>query len=308
MDRRDFLKTLAVTGAAFTLKMQDGMEIFAQTNSSHPDLVAVMGGEPDTMFQKAIAEVGGMGTFVKRGQTIVVKPNIAWDKAPELAANTNPILVAEIVRHCVSAGAKDVFVFDNTCDNWRKCYTTSGIEEAAKRAGAKVIPAHQESSYRTISLPQGKSLKSMKVFEVLLDADAWINVPVLKHHGGANLTIAMKNLMGIIWDRRIFHRSNLQQCIADMCTLPQKPILNVVDAYRVLKSNGPQGRTKDDVVLAKGLFMSQDMVAVDTASTMFFNSQIRSMPLKDVKHISHGQELKIGTMDIDSLNVRRLRM
>jgi uncharacterized protein (DUF362 family) len=121
------------------------------------------------------------------------------------------------------------------------------------------------------------------------------------------MSIAMKNLMGIIWNRKIFHISNLQQCIADVCTLDKKPVLNIVDAYRVLKTNGPRGKSKEDVVLSKALFVSQDMVAVDTAATKFF-SQIREMPLSDVKYLSHGQEMKLGTMDIDKLNVKRLKM
>jgi len=307
MDRRSFLKNLAVVGAAFTLKMKGGMEVFAQTVQEAVDLVAVMGGEPAAMFQKGIEEMGGIGRFVKRGQKIVVKPNIGWDKVPELAANTNPQLVAEIVRQCIAAGAKEVVVFDNTCDEWKRCYKNSGIEDAAKAAGAKMMPADNKSYYTQISLPQGKKLKDMRVHKAILDCDAWINVPVLKHHGGANLTIAMKNLMGIIWNRKIFHISNLQQCIADMCTYEKKPVLNVVDAYRVLKANGPRGRSVEDVVLSKALFMSQDMVAVDTAATKFFG-QIREMPLDNVKHIAHGQDLKIGTMDIDKLNVKRIRM
>ena len=307
IDRRSFLKNLAIVGAAFTLKMKGGMEVFAQTASGAADLVAVMGGEPEAMFKRAIEEMGGIDKFVKRGQKIVVKPNIGWDKTPELAANTNPLLIKEIVSQCIAAGAKEVVVFDNTCDNWKRSYATSGIEAAAKAAGAKVIPADDKSYYTEVSLPQGKKLKSMKLHKAILDCDAWINVPILKHHGGANMSIAMKNLMGIIWDRKIFHISNLQQCIADVCTLQKKPVLNVVDAYRVLKANGPRGRSVEDVVLSKALFISQDMVAVDTAATKFFN-QIREMPLDDVKHIEHGQELKLGTMDIDKLNVKRIRL
>jgi uncharacterized protein (DUF362 family) len=312
MDKRDFLKTLAVTGVAFTIKMNDRMGILAQTIKNSPtdnpvDLVAVMGGEPEAMFKKAIAEIGGMNKFVKNGQKVVVKPNIGWDKVPELAANTNPKLVEEIINQCFTAGAKEVVVFDNSCDNWISSYKNSGIASVAKLAGAKVVPANEKSYYREISLPNGKKIKNMKVHEAILNCDVWINVPILKHHGGANMSIAMKNLMGIIWDRKIFHISNLQQCIADMCTLDKKPILNVVDAYRVLKTNGPQGKSKEDVVMAKGLFLSQDMVAVDTAATKFFN-QIRKMPLENVKYLEHGQNLKIGTMDIDNLNVKRLKM
>jgi len=312
VDRRGFLKTLAVVGAAFTLKMKGGMDVFAQTmpdiqTGKAVDLVAVMGGEPEAMFKKAIEEMGGISKFVKRGHRVVVKPNIGWDKTPELAANTNPLLVAEIVRQCIAAGAKEVVVFDNTCDNWKKCYANSGIEAAAKAAGAKMLPADDKSYYTEVSLPKGVKLKDMKVHKAILDCDVWINVPILKHHGGANMSISMKNLMGIIWDRKIFHINNLQQCIADVCTLEKKPVLNVVDAYRVLKANGPRGRSVEDAVLSKALFISQDMVAVDTAATKFF-SQIREMPLSDVKHLEHGERLKLGTMDIDKLNVKRIRI
>lgn len=312
MDRRNFLRAIALTGAAVTIKSSGGMDVLAQTldidqSGSPVDIVAVMGGEPEAMFRKAIAEMGGMGKFVKRGQKVVIKPNIGWDKTPELGGNTNPKLVAEIVKQCVSAGAKEVVVFDHTCDNWIRCYKNSGIEEAAKAAGAKVLPGDEESYYREVSLPQGKRLKSAKIHQAILDSDVWINVPVLKHHGGANLSMSMKNLMGIVWDRRIFHSSDLQQCIADICTLQKKPVLNVVDAYRVVKTNGPQGRSAADVVNPKGLFISQNIVAVDTAATKFFG-QIREMPVDNVKHLANGQALNLGTTDIDKLNIKRIRM
>ena len=312
MDRRDFLKAAAVTGVAFSLKMSGGMDILAQsvkssTTDKTVDLVAVMGGEPEEMFRKAIAEVGGMGNFVKKGQKVCVKPNIGWDKKPELAANTNPKLVAEIVKQALAAGASEVVVFDHTCDEWKKCYKNSGIEAAAKAAGAKVLPADDETYYREVKLPKGKSLKSAKIHKAILDCDVWFNVPVLKHHGGANMSLSMKNLMGIVWDRKIFHIRNLQQCIADSCTLDKKPILNIIDGYRMLKQNGPQGKTEADVVLAKALFLSQDTVAVDTAATKFFN-QTRNMPLEHVGHLALGQELKLGSMDIDKMNVKKIRM
>ena len=143
MDRRDFLKTVAITGAALTIQHSEAMEVLTQTinkaNGANPDLVAVMGGEPEAMFRRAISELGGMKQFVKPGQKVVVKPNIGWDKVPELAGNTNPKLVAEIVKQCFAAGAKEVTAFDHTCDDWQKCYKNSGIEAAAKAAGAKVV-------------------------------------------------------------------------------------------------------------------------------------------------------------------------
>ena len=211
MDRRDFLKTVAVSGAAMTIQRSEAMEILTQAVNStgKPDLVAVMGDEPELMFQRAIAELGGMKQFVKSGQKVVVKPNIGWDKVPELAGNTNPKLVAEIVKQCFAAGAKEVTVFDHTCDDWQKCYKNSGIESAAKAAGAKVMPAHLESYYRPVDLSKGKNMKKAKIHEAILNCDVWINVPILKNHGGANLTIAMKNHMGIVWDRGYFHQNDL---------------------------------------------------------------------------------------------------
>ena len=116
-----------------------------------------------------------------------------------MAANTNPKLVAEIIKQCFDAGAKEVTVFDHTCDNWRKCYANSGIEDAAKAAGAKVMPADQESYFRTVSLPKGRSLKTTKIHQAIVDCDKWINVPVLKNHGGAQLTISMKNHIEVIF-------------------------------------------------------------------------------------------------------------
>jgi uncharacterized protein (DUF362 family) len=311
MERRDFLKTLAVAGAVVTVQQSKAMDVLAQTftnaGGDKVDMVAVMGGEPDAMFRRAIAELGGMKNFVKPGQKVVVKPNIGWDKVPELAGNTNPKLVTEIIKQCFAAGAKEVTVFDHTCDDWQKCYKNSGIEAAAKAAGAKVMPAHLETYYRNVQLPQGKKMKSAKVHEAILDCDVWINVPILKNHGGANLTMSMKNHMGIVWDRGFFHQNDLQQCIADICTLQKKAVLNVVDAYRIMQTNGPRGRSASDVVLTKGLFVSQDIVAVDTAAAKFFN-QVRSMPLDTVGHLANGQALKLGTMDLDKLNIKRIKI
>ena len=312
MNRRNFLRTVALTGAAFTLKESDAMSILSQSfdsaNAANAyDLVAVMGGEPDAMFRKAIAEMGGMSKFISKGDKVVVKPNIGWDQPIEMGANTNPKLVVEIIKQCFDAGAKEVTVFDHTCDNWRKCYANSGIEEAAKAAGAKVVPADQESYYKTVSIPKGKSLKTAKVHQAIVDCDKWINVPVLKNHGGAQLTISMKNHMGIVWDRGYFHANDLQQCIADICSYEKRAVLNVVDAYRLMKTSGPRGKSEADVVLSKGLFMSQDIVAVDTAAANFFN-QVREMPLDSVSHIGKAQELKLGTMNLESLNIKRVRI
>jgi len=252
------------------------------------------------MFDKAIQSFGGMRNFVKQNQTVVIKPNIGWDTSPERAANTNPKLVSQIIKHCFDAGAKDVYVFDHTCDNWTNCYSNSGIEKAAKDAGAKVVSGSSESYYQKVNVEKGKRLKETTVHELILESDVFINVPVLKNHGGAGLTISMKNLMGIVWDRRFWHRNDLHQCIADFASF-RKPDLNIIDAYSVMKTNGPRGVSLADVISLKSQIISTDMVAADSAAAKLFGK----VP-SEIDYIRIADEMKIGTMDLSKLKINRI--
>lgn len=170
-----------------------------------------------------------------------------------------------------------------------------------------MVPANEISYYQEVDIPKGKVLKTAHIHKSILESDVWFNMPVLKTHGGAVLTIAMKNLMGIVWDRRAFHSNGLHQCIADITTISKPATLQIVDAYRTMTSNGPQGRTASDAMLTKALFVSKDIVAVDTAATRFFN-QFKEIPIETVSHISDAEKLGMGTMDIDKLNVKRIRL
>ncbi|MEA4868185.1 MAG: DUF362 domain-containing protein [Bacteroidia bacterium] len=309
MERRNFIKSALLGGLAGAASLR-GNGLLGATSmsvSQDNDLVAVMGGEPAQMYKKAIEAMGGMSRFVKKGQKIVVKPNIGWDKSPELAANTNPELVAAIVKDCFAAGASEVTVFDNTCDEWQACYRNSGIENAAKSAGAKMAFAHDEKYYKTVKLPKAVRMKEVKIHEAIVDCDAWINVPILKNHGGARMTISMKNFMGIVWDRRYMHANDLQQCIADCSTYDKMPVLNIVDAYRIMTQNGPKGKSPEDVQMPKALFASTDIVAVDAAAVRFF-AQFRDMKVEEVSHIGLAEKMRIGTSDLSKLKVERIRL
>ena len=312
INRKEFLQTLGTCGVAAAVSSFGDLDVFAQTGQTYgqPDLVAIMGGEPDVMFQKAIAEFGGMGTYIKKGQKIVVKPNIGWAQPPEIAANTHPVLVKEIVKQAYMAGASEVIVFDTTCDKpYSNCYQMSGIETAVKEVGGKMLPSGKEDVhkqyYREIALPDGKILKKALIHHALIDCDAWINVPVLKVHISAKMTIAMKNYMGIVHDPRFFHSNDLQQCIADICTWEKKPVLNIVDAYRIMKANGPRGKSEADAVIVKALFVSTDFVAVDTAATKLAE-RFTNVPVRDVEHITIGEAMKLGTTNLDELNIKRI--
>jgi uncharacterized protein (DUF362 family) len=272
-----------------------------------PDLVAVMGGEPEAMLDKALEALGGIGKYIKKGQKVVIKPNIGWDRTPELAGNTNPLLIKALVKRCLDAGASKVTVFDHTCDNWLKCYKSSGIEAAAKEAGAVVLPGNDEKYYKSVTIPGGVKIKEAKIHEALLEADAWINVPILKNHGGAKFSCAMKNMMGIVWNRQVFHSNDLQQCIADLCTYQKKPVLNIVDAYRMMHQNGPQGKSAADVATIKSMLVSPDIVAIDTAALGLFN-QVKKLEMAAVGHIGKGEALKLGSTNLEKLNIKRIKI
>lgn len=304
MKRRNFisttLKASLIAGAGFSsLNYANSISSSLFPFSSDYDLAAIKGGEPDAMFDEAIKSLGGMNRFVKKGQTVVVKPNIGWDVSPERAGNTNPALVKQIIKHCFDAGAKDIYVFDHTCDNWNKCYSNSGIERAVKDANAKIVSGASESYYQDVTIKQGKKLKKTKVHELILESDVFINVPILKNHSSADLTIGMKNLMGNVWDRGYWHSNDLHQCIADFASW-KKPDLTVVDAYFVMKKNGPRGVSKDDVVTLKSQIVSTDIVAADAAAAKLFGKNP-----EDIDHIRIADEMKIGTMKLDKLSIYR---
>jgi uncharacterized protein (DUF362 family) len=303
MDRRDFLKT------AFNFSIMTGVAIVAgekiafgaQAATAMPDLVAVKGGQPDVMFDAAVNALGGMKKFVKKGQSVLVKPNIGWDVAPEYGANTNPRLVYRIIKSAFEAGAKKVSVFDHTCDSWEECYRNSGIEAAVKSAGGTMVPGSQKEYYRDVDVPGGVSLKKARVHELVINSDVFINVPVLKSHGSAGLTIAMKNLMGVVWDRGSWHATNLHQRIADFAAY-RKPDLTIVDAYRVMMSHGPKGiQSLEDVAKMGSLLASRDMVAADAAAAKLFGQTP-----KDVRYIRLAAEKGLGRMDIENLNIKKI--
>ncbi len=313
--RRDFLKTGLALGA--TLSIATRKNIFAAeapasgeaapapvtaSAAARPVLVAVRDGSRTAMLDQALAALGGIGTFVKKGQTVLVKPNIGWDAPPERGANTHPELVGHLVKLCLDAGAKSVSIFDNTCDQWQRTYGNSGIERAARDAGAIVVNGKDESLYREVEIPGGVKLKQAKVHGLVLDSDVFFNVPVLKHHSGSLMTAGMKNLMGVIWDRGAYHRADLHQTIADFLTF-KKPTLTVLDAYHPMFRNGPRGVSVEDVVEKRMLFASTDIVALDAAAARLLGHQP-----SDVRHVKIADEMKLGTMDLNQVEIRRFNL
>ncbi|MDR4987977.1 MAG: DUF362 domain-containing protein [Bacteroidales bacterium] len=308
MDRRQFLRKGFLYSALGGLYASTigRLPLFASRLQAHGqgnyDLVAVRRGEPVELYRRAMEEMGGMSRFVRPGQSVIIKPNCSWDVPPERGANTNPELVKAIVEDCLQAGASRVFAFDHTCDNWERSYANSGVADAVRLGGGQMLPANLERYYTDVTIPGAMRLTSAKVYERLMESDVYINVPVLKHHASTTITVAMKNLMGVVWDRRFWHRNDLHQCIADFC-LFRKPDLNIVDAYRVMTQNGPRGRSEADISVMRSLLVSTDIVAVDAAGAMMLGHEP-----EDIGHLRIAAEMGIGSIDLEALNIKRVAL
>ena len=301
MDRRDFFKNTLIAGTSafaflFLGKSGKALANVVAMNTLY-DLIALSGNDPAVMFEKGIAQMGGMRKFVKKNSVVVITPDIGWDAAPERAANTNPALVKKIVELCRKAGAKEVLVLDNTYDNWNETYKHSGIERAVKDAGGKLVLADKEEYYTEVAIPNGKKLKNAKVHDAVLKADVFINVPVLKMNYQTRVSGAMQNLMGVVWDRHTWYRNDLHQCIADFAAF-KRPNLNVVDAFSVIKKNGPKGLFPEDVEQMHKQFLSADIVAVDAAAVQAFGSKPDS-----ITYLRLAKEAGVGKFEVKKLDL-----
>ncbi|MBN2667048.1 MAG: DUF362 domain-containing protein, partial [Bacteroidales bacterium] len=214
-----------------------------------------------------------------------------------------PNLVKRIIEHCFRAGAKEVYVFDHTCDNWVNTYKNSGIEKAAKAAGAKVVPGNTENYDHEIEIPTAVKLKKAKVHELIMETDVFINVPILKDHNSTRMTACLKNMMGVVWDRGYWHSNDLHQCIADYALFEKKPVLNIVDCYNVMVKHGPQGVSKEDVVQMKSQIITSDWVAGDTAA-----AKMLGIDPQRIDYIPIAHKMGLGTMNLESLNIKRIKM
>jgi uncharacterized protein (DUF362 family) len=262
-----------------------------------PHLVVVQGGEPRALVQKALEDLGGIRRFVSRQDVVVLKPNIAWDRTPEQAANTNPEVVAEVVRQCWQAGAKRVIVTDVSCNEPRRCFQRSGIQAAARAEGAEVILPDPEL-YREVDLG-GVVLKSWPVFTPFLDADKIINLPIAKHHGLVGVTLGMKNWYGILGGERNRLHQQIHQSLADLANF-MLPTVTLMDCYRILLRNGPTGGNLEDVAIKKTMVAGTDPVALDAyVAKAYWDLDAAHLP-----YLQLAANKGLGTVDFDKLPVK----
>lgn len=301
MDRRRFLKDIGLWSAGVTAALpvlNSGREAYA-LQSRKSVLAVAKGTDYTALVKKVLDPLGGITAFVKPGQSVVVKPNIAFDRKPELAGCTHPEVVKAMVELCLEAGAAKVDVFDRTCDEERRCYDNSGIKAAVESLNTKkaVCSYIDDRKFVPVNIKRGKSLFNWEYYKPALEANCYINIPVAKNHGKAKLTLGLKNIMGVIGGKRGMIHWSLDQRIADLNTA-LLPRLTVIDATRILLANGPSGGNIEDVKVMDTLIASADTVAADAYATTMFG-----MKPNDIASTVAGHELGLGQMDLGKIEV-----
>jgi uncharacterized protein (DUF362 family) len=294
MKRREFIKDIAVGGLILNI----GPPLFGE--SAGPDISVVEGESPAAITKEAIKSLGGMKRFISKGDRVLVKPNIGWDRTPEQAACTNPEVVETIIQLCFDAGAKEVEVIDNPCNPARRTYQRSGIAEAAKRAGAKV-PFPNEHKLKKIPL-KGEWLKDWDIYLDFVQTDKIINVPIAKNHSLSRVTLGMKNWLGALGGNRNQLHQNLDAAMLDLSAF-FKPVLTVLDGYRVLMRNGPQGGRLSDVKLHKTVAAGVDYVAMDALGAQFLE-----VDPQELRFLKMAAERGLGQNDLEKLRIEKKKI
>lgn len=308
--RRQVLRLAAAAGLGAALAACSGKEPVEQpkpqANTPLPPpkdaayLAVAHGNAPRSITRAALAAIGGMERFVKRGDDVIVKPNICVDfRSFEYAATTNPEVVAALVELCLAAGARKVRVMDNPFGgSAESAYANSGIADAVAAVGGQ-MEAMNPAKFRDTKVPEGKDINIWPVYQDIVNADVVIDVPIAKHHSLARLTLAGKNLLGVIQSRNKMH-SNLGQRTADLMSLV-RPNLTVVDAVRTLMANGPGGGSLDDVRLSNTIIASHDIVAADAYAATLFD-----LAGKDIAYVKAAAEMGLGTLDLDTIDIEEM--
>jgi uncharacterized protein (DUF362 family) len=294
--RRKFLKTaaagiaLGVTGSPSFLFAKEEYDL------------AVISGEPAAATKKALEALGGISRFVKKGQRVVLKPNMSFARTPEFSATTHPMVVASVAQACIEAGAQQVLVLDHTLQRAELCLERTGIRDACKNiSGVHVLALQERKFFAEIKIPQGKVLDRGEVMKDILEGQVLINIPVAKSHSATGVSLGLKGLMGMIWDRESFHSQfNINQAIADLATVI-KPQLTILDATRALASGGPggPGEVKKPNLIVAGI----DPIAVDSFGVSIVPWYGQNFKGRQVEHILIAHQRGLGKIDVEQLKI-----
>jgi uncharacterized protein (DUF362 family) len=305
LTRRKFLQQTAAAGAAMGLGALLPAWARAADETDALPVVAQVKGPVGQAVRRAIDVLGGIGSFVQRGQRVLLKPNASFDAPPQWGTTTSSEVVREISQLCLEAGAEQVIVFDHPLRSPELCLEQTGLETAlADLAAVKVVLASKQRYFEAMAVPGGRALQQVEVAKEALRADVIINIPTAKSHSATGVSLGMKNLMGLIWDRGYFHQAtNLHQAIADLSTVV-RPQLIIVDATRALVTGGPGGPGK--VLELKAIVAGTDPVAIDAHVVRMAPWMNRSMTPDQVAHISAAHSLGLGQIDPDRIRIEKV--
>jgi len=297
LSRRQFLKA---TAAGVAIGLAGGPSLLCA--AEEVDL-AVISGEPAAATLKAMDALGGISRFVKKGQRVVIKPNMSFAKTPDFAASTHPLVVVAVAQACIDAGAREVLVLDHTLQRAELCLERTGIRDACRNMpGVHVLAMQDRKFFQEIRVPQGKVLDRVEVLKDILDS-VLISVPVAKSHSATGVSLGLKGLMGLIWDRESFHfRFNINQGIADLATVI-KPQLTILDATRAMASGGPGG--PGDVKKPNLIVAGVDPVAVDSYGVGIVPWYGRNFNGRQVEHLLIAHQRGLGKIDVEKLKITK---
>jgi uncharacterized protein (DUF362 family) len=298
ISRRDFIKAGVGIAAATLLPRR----LFGAEPAASGPVVAVASGDNAKLVKAAVDELGGIAKFIKTGDKVAIKPNISFAANAECGATTSAGIVKQVVELCLAAGAAKVVIVDHTIADSKLCVDRSGISEAiVDPKKVSLLLPNEERQYEEVSIPGATELKTVKVVRAVRQADKLINLPTAKSHSATGVSLGMKNLMGLTWDRGTFHMKNLHRAIAELSTVI-RPNLVIVDATRALTSGGPGGPGKTarlDKVVA-----GSDPVAVDAYTVGLTQWYNKSFTGKSVKYIVAANELGLGEIDTTKMRIK----
>lgn len=295
--RREFIKIGA--GAALVTLLPKSL--FSANNNNGP-VIGVAHGEQTKLVRAAVDLVGGIKNYVKSGDVVCIKPNFSFASNVDCGATTNPEIVKQMVQLCLDAGASKVMVMDHTIQDPTLCVERSRIEEAIIDKKVNLVTLQRERQYAEVEVPNGQELSTIQVAKAIQNADVLINMPTAKSHSATGVSLGIKNLMGLIWDRGYLHRVNLHRAIAELATVI-KPDLTVVDATRALTSGGPGGPGK--TVILNKVVAGTDPVAVDSYTVGITQWYRKSFTGTQVKYIKAAADLDLGEIDINNMRIKQ---
>ncbi len=245
--------------------------------------------------QSAMKALGGIESFIKPGDRVLLKVNAAFASPPALSATTHPQLVSEVTRLCLAAGARSVLVSDNPINDPASCFMLSGIEQAAREAGAAVV-FPLESYFENYTLPKGRLIVDWPLlYEPLRRVNKLIGMAPVKDHHRSGASMTMKNWYGLLGGRRNIFHQDIHNVIKELAVMI-RPTLVILDGTVSMVKNGPTGGSLSDIKKTNTLIVSTDQVAADA-----FGATLLDRDTAGLSFLSKAEQSGAGTMDYRAL-------